>query len=179
MTGSIEITITYLEMRRPPAGRPSQAPSGMVPDLVPMVEPSVEDYRRLYETVGEKWFWWERRVLSDADLERILREPHREVLLLTEGGQEAGFAELESQEGGRAVQVIYFGLVPAFIGRRLGGWFLRRVIDRAWSQGAERVWLHTCTQDHPSALPVYLRAGFVPFRTETRTISDPRDSGLF
>jgi len=179
MIDHIEITITYLEMGKAPSDRLAPAPPGTTPVLRPLLDPRVEDYRRLYNAVGEKWFWWERRVLPDAELERILGEPGREVLVLEEGGEQAGFAELEHQEGGRALQVIYFGLVPAFIGRGLGGWFLSRVIDHAWSAAPRRVWLHTCTLDHPAALSVYRKAGFVPFKTDTRSIPDPRFSGLF
>jgi len=43
-------------------------------------------------------------------------------------------------------------------------------IDRAWSYQPERLWLHTCTEDHPKALPNYLKAGFKIFKEE---IGDP------
>ena len=37
----------------------------------------------------------------------------------------------------------------------------------------ERVWLHTCTLDHPAALPNYLHRGFSPTRTESYTATIP------
>jgi hypothetical protein len=40
-------------------------------------------------------------------------------------------------------------------------------ISQAWSDGANRVWLHTCTLDDPAALPNYLKRGFEPFKKET------------
>jgi hypothetical protein len=33
------------------------------------------------------------------------------------------------------------------------------------------LWLHTCTKDHPAALPNYLKAGFVVYKEE---VSRPR-----
>jgi hypothetical protein len=31
---------------------------------------------------------------------------------------------------------------------------------------AHRVWLHTCSLDHPAALPNYMKRGFTLFKTE-------------
>ena len=39
--------------------------------------------------------------------------------------------------------------------------------------------MNTCTEDHPNALPMYQRAGFVVYAQETIEIDDPRDRGLF
>src|ERR1051325_10841611 len=48
----------------------------------------------------------------------------------------------------------------------LGKWFLQWTIDKAWSYQPKRFWLHTCTLDHPAALPNYLKAGFAQFKKE-------------
>ncbi len=62
---------------------------------------------------------------------------------------------------------MYFGLLPEFIGRGLGGPLLTAAVRRAWEiPGARRVWLHTCTEDHPQALANYLSRGFSVFRVE-------------
>jgi hypothetical protein len=39
-------------------------------------------------------------------------------------------------------------------------------IDNAWGYEPKRFCLHTCTLDHPAALPNYLKAGFVLFKQE-------------
>ena len=80
----------------------------------------------------------------------------------------AGYFELHAPGDG-AVEIAYFGLLPEFFGRGWGGHLLTRAVDTAWSLGAARVWLHTCTLDHPAALPNYLRRGFRPVREETYT----------
>ena len=66
----------------------------------------------------------------------------------------------------KGTEIAYFGLMPRFIGQGLGGWLLRKAIARAWEGESRRIWLHTCTLDHPSALPNYLRHGFVATGTE-------------
>jgi hypothetical protein len=50
----------------------------------------------------------------------------------------------------------------------LGRYFLQRAIDKAWSYAPRRFWLHTCTKDHPAALPNYLKAGFTIYKEETK-----------
>jgi len=81
------------------------------------------------------------------------------------GTASAGYFELKRHDD-RGVEVVYFGLVAGFIGRGLGGAMLTRAIDEAWTMGAMRVWLHTCTLDSPNALPAYKARGLRAFRTE-------------
>ena len=84
----------------------------------------------------------------------------------------AGYFELEKQRDTRntqeagvststdAVELVYFGVLPPFIGRGVGGALLTEAIRRAWALGPQRVWVHTCTLDHPAALPNYQKRGF-------------------
>jgi hypothetical protein len=49
--------------------------------------------------------------------------------------------------------------------------------EQAWFDGANRVWLHTCTLDDPAAMPNYLKRGFKPFKQEkysTEVMSNER-----
>jgi len=55
---------------------------------------------------------------------------------------------------------------------------LQAAIDRAWSRSIDRFWLHTSTFDHPKALRVYQRAGFVVYARRAVTFHDPREHGL-
>ena len=59
------------------------------------------------------------------------------------------------------------GIVVGAMGpTELSGVPMTEAVERAWSMGARRVWLHTCTFDHPAALPNYLKRGFTVFKTE-------------
>lgn len=57
------------------------------------------------------------------------------------------------------VEIAYFGLAPHFVGRGLGGALLTSAIEEAWRWDASRVWVHTCSLDHPSALRNYEARG--------------------
>lgn len=129
--------------------------------------PTVAYYRFLYNSVGKDWQWTSRGKFSDADLARIIQDPHEEVHVLFVDGVPAGFADLDRRVPGE-IEIVQFGLVPEFIGQGLGKYFLHWVIDRAFRYHPNRLWLHTCTNDHPAALPNYLKAGFVVYKEETK-----------
>ena len=158
------ITTTYLEMFTPPE---RQVPPP-VPDVEVrhIVEPSVEFYRAVYDAVGSPWNWTSRKRLPDAALAEILGDERVEIHELLVDGVQAGFAELDGRVPGE-IELKQFGLVPAFIGQGLGRYFLSCVIDLAFSHEPRRFWLHTCTDDHPGALPNYLKAGFRVYKEET------------
>jgi GNAT superfamily N-acetyltransferase len=129
--------------------------------------PTVTYYRSLYDAVGRDYDWTSRKRLSDAELAALLHDPRLEVHVLTADGAPAGFAELDRRVEGE-IELVQFGLLPEFVGQGLGRYFLRWAIDKAWSYHPRRFWLHTCTKDHPSALPNYLKAVFAVCKEEVR-----------
>jgi len=174
--GKIETVVTHLEMLSPPATPPVPAPREGV-HIEQAVHPTVSFYRYLYDTVGEPWLWGDRRRLSDAELAAIIHDPAVEVFVLWARGVPAGYAELDGRVPGE-VELVYLGLIPDFIGQKLGPYLLDWAIRTAWARGPRRVWVHTCTLDHPGALAMYERAGFVVFDRETEIADDPRALGL-
>jgi hypothetical protein len=54
---------------------------------------------------------------------------------------------------------------------------MNRALELIWSRPVARVWVHTCTLDHASALRFYQRAGFRPFRRQVEIANDPRLDG--
>ena len=157
-TGTVLVTVTYLEMTSP--DQRSAASGWAEPITVQRAErPTVSFYRYLYDTVGADWDWYERRRLSDEALAAIVHDDAVEVFVLYVCGVPAGYVELDRRVDGE-VEIAYFGLVPEYIGRGLGPALLDWALERAWGYGPRRVWLHTCTLDHPGALAVYRRAGF-------------------
>jgi GNAT superfamily N-acetyltransferase len=129
--------------------------------------PTVSYYRFLYDVVGRDYDWTSRKKLSDAELAGLLNDPRMEVHVLMVEGVPAGFAELDRRIEGE-IELVQFGLVPEFIGQGLGRYFLQWTIDKAWSYSPRRFWLHTCTRDHPVALPNYLKAGFAIFKEKIK-----------
>jgi GNAT superfamily N-acetyltransferase len=164
VTELVEATVYYLEMLHP-SQRTVPAPRDGLTVLHSQA-PSVRYYRFLYNAVGNDYHWLSRRKLSDHELSAILNDPRNEVHVLYVDGNPAGFAELDRRQPDN-IELVQFGLMPEFIGQGLGKWFLQWTVDKAWSYQPKRLWLHTCTLDHPAALPTYTRAGFVQFKRET------------
>ena len=163
MTRQVDVTVYYLEMLAP-TGRELPAPRDDL-TVVHAVAPTARYYRFLYNAVGDDYHWYRCKRMTDDELTTRIHDPLIEVHVLHVAGTPAGFAELDCREPGE-VEIIQFGLMPEFIGRRMGPWFLQQVVDIGWSRSPRRVWLHTCTLDHPSALSMYEKTGFVRYKDE-------------
>lgn len=169
----IEVSITHLEMLTAPAASAlAQPPLPQPLVLMTARNPSLRFYRFLYSSVGDPWLWYERRKMPDDQLAAILADPAVEVTVAYVGGVPAGYFELDSRQPGE-VELAYFGLVPEFIGLKLGPYLLDCAVRKAWAKGPKRVWVHTCSLDHPKALGLYQRAGFAPFAYESHRIPNP------
>ena len=172
----LEDVVTYLEMLERPVGRRVMAPLDKLA-LMRAENCTISFYRYIYDTVGRPWLWFERRLLDDAALSALLAKPRIEVFVIYVRGVPAGFFELDTAQP-RETKLCYFGLIPDFIGRRLGPWLLQAAIDQAWTRPLDRLWLHTSTFDHPKALSVYQQAGFVVYDRRRVSFDDPRDSWM-
>src|SRR5947209_8470591 len=162
----MSITVTYLQMSARPERAVPTARDGLA--VVHAKHPTIGYYRYLYDAVGRDWNWTSRKKLSDAALGAIIHDPRDEIHVLHVDGVPAGFAEPDRRVQGE-IELVQFGLMPEFIGRGLGRYFIHWTVDRAWSYGPRRLWLHTCTEDHPAAIPNYLKAGFQVYKVETRS----------
>ena len=160
----VDVTVYYLEMLSR-SERTVPAPCDGL-DVVHAIKPTVAYYRFLYEAVGREFNWLSRGRLSDDALAALIQDPRNELYVLHVQGTPAGFAELDCRQPDD-IELIQFGLMRDYFGQGLGKWFLRWTVDKAWSKQPRRFWLHTCTLDHPAALPNYLKAGFVQFKQES------------
>lgn len=160
---SVEVVRTYLEMTTRSALKAAPLPTGG--RVVQRNPCPLAEYRRLYRDVGAAWHWRDRLAWDDATLAAHLASPDISIWELLVGDDSAGYFELRLN-GNDEIEIAYFGLMPAFIGRGFGGALLTRAVEEAWNLGARRVWLHTCTLDSPHALPNYRARGFRDFRTE-------------
>jgi GNAT superfamily N-acetyltransferase len=161
----MKITTTYLQMLVHPERMVPPPREGLT--VVRAKKPTVAYYRFLYDTVGKNYDWTSGKRLSDAELATLLDDPRIEVHVLMADGIPAGFAQLDRRTEGE-IELVQFGLMPEFIGQGLGRYCLQCTIDKAWSYGPKRFWLHTCTKDHPAALPTYLKAGFAIYKEEIK-----------
>jgi GNAT superfamily N-acetyltransferase len=160
-----EVTTWSLEMHDRGELRPAAMPS-LELKLMRAEVPSPELGRFLYTAVGGDWHWIDRLGWSYDEWQARLARAGVETWVAYVCGTPAGYFELNLEEVG-SVEIAYFGLLPQFIGKGVGGWLLTRAIERGWEMGAARVWVHTCSLDGPSALANYQARGMQIFKTET------------
>ena len=166
-----DITTYHLEMTDPAALRPKPNPmQGLTIERVQ--QPSPEFNRFLYTAVGGDWYWTDQLPWTYQQWQEWVDRPEFQTWVAYVLGSPAGYFELIGQSGGN-VEITSFGLLPAYIGRGLGGHLLTVAIEKAWQMGASRVWLHTCSLDHPGALANYCARGFQVFREETASEDVP------
>jgi GNAT superfamily N-acetyltransferase len=151
------VTITSLEMTSRADAVPFRGERRL--DVRCAEHPCPELNRFLYVTVGSEWWWHERIGWGRDRWLQWVDRPEHETWVGYLDGTPAGYFELEAQPGGQ-VQLAYFGLLPSFIGRGLGSELLSAAVDRAWEVATDRVWVHTCSLDHPRALANYQARGF-------------------
>lgn len=177
----LDITVTFLAMESAPTTSRRRPPSTGTPlTLQRLQEPTTGFYRYIQHTVGDPWLWYERRKMDDDTLRQIIHDERVEIYVLSEGGVPAGFIELDFREMPNTADVAYFGLFPDFIGRGFGPYLLDWGIHTAWdrSPAPKRLTVNTCTLDHPTALGMYQRFGFVPYDRKEAKVPDPRALGL-
>ncbi|MEO0033363.1 MAG: hypothetical protein RIS94_3121 [Pseudomonadota bacterium] len=178
--GDIACVVTALEMREAPAGLRRLAPEADVPvQLVRWKDCAAAKYRLLYQRVGANWLWWSRMAKSDAELEAIIHDPAVQLHVVVDRARvEVGMLELDFRVPGEC-EIAFFGLIPGATGKGLGKWLMRKALLMGWAgEGVERVWVHTCTLDGPSALPFYMGQGFVPYARFVEVFPDPRLAGF-
>jgi GNAT superfamily N-acetyltransferase len=164
-----EVTVYYLQMNDPGQFRPKWRGSDDV--VLSQVEiPLPELNRFLYASVGVDWHWTDRLYWNYQQWQQWLERPAVQTWIGYLRGTPTGYFELEKQvqdDGQVQVEIAYFGILPGFTGQGIGAHLLSGAIDRAWQLNADRVWLHTCTLDHPVALANYRARGFKLYRQET------------
>lgn len=171
----VATVVTTLEMTTRPA--PCEPPESRL-RLVDRPRPALDAYRVLFRRVGAPWLWYSRLAMSDARLAAIVHDPAVTVHAAVDlAGREVGMLELDFRHAG-ACELSYFALVPELVGQGNGRWLMAHALTRAWAEDVSRVWVHTCTLDHPRALGFYRAAGFVAVKRTLETFADPRVLGL-
>ena len=171
----VAAVVTTLEMRERPAPRP-------MPDsrlrLVDWPTPDLSRYRALFRRVGEPWLWYSRLTMDDAKLAAIIHDPAVTIHAAVDpAGIEVGMLELDFRHPA-ACELSYVGLIPELAGQGHGRWLMAHALTRAWAKDVTRVWVHTCTLDHPRALGFYRASGFTAVKRTLETFPDPRVLGV-
>lgn len=160
-----EVTTYFLEMKSLSALKDKNESKGLQ-----IYECEIKQFRFnrfLYQFIGEAWEWTDKLSWSDEQWKAYAENDNLRTWVAYCKGAPVGYYELQQQDCG-SVEIAYFGLAPKFISHGFGGYVLSHAIKSAWGwEGTKRVWVHTCTLDHPSALQNYKTRGMEIYRVDT------------
>ena len=103
---------------------------------------------------------------------KYISNQNLETYVISENDELVGFFELLYNPELKETEISYFGLLEEYIGKGIGGYALSVAITKSFEKNIKRVWLHTCTLDHPNALKNYKARGMTVFRKENINILD-------
>lgn len=159
-----DIDIFYLEMNQASELKGKPAVNGLEIKYCEIKQWPLNKF--LYRYVGTPYTWTDKNKDSDAQWQAYVEDPNVHTWVAYFKGAIAGYVEMQQQDNGD-VEIVYFGLTPEFVGKGMGGYLLTYAVEQAWLlPNTKRVWLHTCTLDHPSAKNNYEARGFVHYKTE-------------
>lgn len=167
--------VTYLEMKVRPVQKADPPLRGGL--SLELIRPDdTARYLDIYRTLGERWMWFSRLVMDRSKLEMILADTGNVAYAVKREGLDCGLLELDFREA-PSCEIAFFGLFESEVGTGAGRWLMNRALEMAWRADIARVWVHTCTFDHPGAPDFYRRSGFSAYKTEIEVCDDPRLNG--
>lgn len=172
--GKLAAVVTYLEMRVPPERETRLTMSDIA--IRRVENPDLDWYRRLFREIGGPWLWFSRLRMNDDELRAILHNPDIDIYVMSHNGVDGGLLEFDRRHM-PDIEILYFGVAPSLIGKGAGRPLLDYGLKAAWEHKPQRIWLHTCSWDHPKALAFYIKAGFVPYKRGLEIADDPRLTG--
>ena len=140
--------------------------------LVKKIKPDFQLNKFFYKQVGKKHRWIDRLSWSDGKWMNYISNKNLETYIISESKELAGFFELLYNPELKETEISYFGLLEEYIGKGIGGYALSVAIKKSFEKNIRRVWLHTCTFDHPNALKNYIARGMTVFKKENINILD-------
>ena len=122
-----------------------------------------------YKNIGKNCNWVDRLVWTDLDWTKYISDEKLFTYILRDEKEIAGYFELLFNKDTKEAEIVYFGILEEYFGRKLGGYLLSEAIKASFNLGCIRVWVHTCSFDHKNALGNYLSRGMKIFKSETLT----------
>ena len=140
--------------------------------LIKKIKPDFQLNKFFYKQVGKKHRWIDRLSWTDEKWINFISNKNLETYVISESKDLVGFFELLYSPELEETEISYFGLLEEYIGKGIGGYALGEAIKKSFKKNIKRVWLHTCTLDHPNALKNYIARGMKVFRKENINILD-------
>lgn len=163
-----ETRVSYLRMNQRPDFKTNTGYRIRVQELSKPID--AQYYLELYQGVGLRCNWLDRLVISKEELSRLINRENVSIYLLFHEDDPCGFVEFERFY--EHIEILYFGLLPEYVGKGIGSACLKKAIETAWSFNPEWIELNTCDLDSNRALELYTNAGFELYtvRIENRRV---------
>ena len=120
-----------------------------------------------YKNIGKNCQWVDRLVWSELNWSEYISNERLSTYILKDKDEIAGYFELLFNGDKKESEIVYFGILEEYLGKKLGGYLLSTAIKYSFTMGYSRVWVHTCSLDHKNALKNYLSRGMKIFKSET------------
>jgi len=119
----------------------------------------------LYKEIGKDFHWRDRLIWSDQDWYNFISRADYQLYTLRTLNDLIGYYEVLSDKE-KNFEISYFGIFRKYFGKKIGSYLLSHAIKNLFNQGAKKIWVHTCTLDHPNALNNYLSRGMEVYKEE-------------
>ena len=123
-----------------------------------------------YKKIGKRYQWVDRLIWTDINWVNYISDKNLFTYILRDKQELAGYFELMLNNENKDAEIMYFGILEEYFGIKLGGYLLSVAIKNAFSMGALRVLVHTCSLDHKNALENYLSRGMKIFKSDILAI---------
>ena len=120
-----------------------------------------------YKNIGKNHQWVDRLIWTDLNWINYISNDRLFTYILKDKREIVGYFEMLYHKQIKEAEIVFFGILEEFYGKKLGGYLLSEAIKKSFNLSCERVWVHTCSLDHKNALKNYLARGMKNFKSET------------
>ena len=125
--------------------------------------PDFQINKFFYKQIGKRHQWVDRLIWQDKDWLKYISNENLRTYILKKENDLVGYFELIFNNND--CEIAYFGILEEFIGKGYGGFLLSEALKIGFKR-AKRIWVHTCSLDHPNAIENYKSRGMKIFKTE-------------
>ena len=137
---------------------------------VEKTKPDFQLNKFFYKQIGKKYRWTDRLIWSDLQWSSYVSNKNLETYVIKNSDDLVGYFELIHHPEINETELAYLGLFEDYFGKGVGGYALTTAIVKSFEKKIKRMWVHTCTLDHPNAIKNYLARGMKIFKEEKLNI---------
>ena len=137
---------------------------------VEKTKPDFQLNKFFYKQIGKKYRWTDRLIWTDLQWSNYVSNKNLETYVIKNGEDLVGYFELIYHPEKNETELGYLGLFEDYFGKGVGGYALTTAIIKSFEKKIKRMWVHTCTLDHPNAIKNYLARGMKIFKEENLNI---------